>query len=96
MQGCLILTKDTAQIMHKALRMCQKFCAFVQELCHQEDWQRTKRRRMERTASDIVNEWAKPYESIENAHMEQIIKTEKVKRMGWVIVGCIRFYSLMV
>ncbi|KAI8891219.1 hypothetical protein K501DRAFT_166707 [Backusella circina FSU 941] len=54
--GCLLST-DCSIIIHRILKSCSAFCELMERLSEDGKWQQSKRRKMTKTAADIVNQW---------------------------------------
>ncbi|KAI9252378.1 gamma-tubulin complex component protein [Phascolomyces articulosus] len=62
-RGCLLSSSDCIKCIQRILRACLDFCTFIQQVNEeQEAWRGTKRRKMAKTAAEIVREWTRGLE----------------------------------
>ncbi|KAI8146687.1 Spc98 family-domain-containing protein [Fennellomyces sp. T-0311] len=59
-RGCLLLSAECVQCIQQILRACLDFCQFVKQI--NETWRGAKRRKVEKTAAEIVREWTRGLE----------------------------------
>ncbi|KAI7855479.1 Spc98 family-domain-containing protein [Circinella umbellata] len=59
-RGCLLSSPECVKCIQRILRACLDFCDFVKQI--NEEWRGTKRRKMAKTAAEIVREWTRGLE----------------------------------
>lgn len=58
-QGCLMTSEECIHVMHDILQTCTDFCELMEKMSEEGEWRKSKRRRIRKTAADIVDEWTR-------------------------------------
>ncbi|KAG1296905.1 hypothetical protein G6F66_003072 [Rhizopus arrhizus] len=56
-RGCLLTSEECVETMHLILTTCSSFCELMERLTDEGEWRINKRRRIMKTAAEIVNNW---------------------------------------
>ncbi|KAI9494859.1 gamma-tubulin complex component protein [Zychaea mexicana] len=79
-RGCLLASPECVKCIQRILRACLDFCGVIKQI--NEEWRGTKRRKMAKTAAEIVRQWTRglEQESAMTTAGDQVDAMEKVQK----------------